>query len=365
MSPKKLVIPKDLHLRRIVSSGTAVEVVLFPLIALAASFALVGILLLFMGVSPLAAYGALFSGALGGRVATAQTLMLSAPLILTGLSVCFAYQTGLLNIGAEGQLQMGGLFAFIVANATGNAWLALIGGFLAGAFWGSIAGILKAWRGVNEIVSTILLNYLAIHIVHNMIYDVIGNPEAAYPTTVSLPASARLPRILEGTRLHFGFVIAVGMCVLVYLFYRHTTLGYKLRSVGRNIEAARYAGISPRTCIILAMVLAGGIGGLAGAGEILGVQYRLGQFWSRGWGIPGVAISFLAFSNPLAIVVAGFFFGILTAGATNMQAATGAPSSLVNLIQYLPVIFLIAMISWRRLRLQRNPQPAHGSEEEE
>lgn len=327
-----------------------------PLVSVALGGLIAASLMLQVGVSPVRAFQALLAGAFGSLYAVGMTLVCSAPVILTGLAVIVAYKSGLINIGGEGQLQVGALGATLTAVATGSLPLSLIAGCASGAVWGGIAGSLRVWRNVNEIISTMMLNFIGTHLVHNLILSYLKDPEASHPCTFPVPVTARLPVMIAGTRVHAGVLIAVLACVAVYLLFRHTVLGFEIRMAGANAEAATHAGVSVARRQVAAMLMAGAAAGLAGAGEVLGVQYRLGLEWSRGWGFPGVAVAFLARNHPLGAILAGLFYGTLDAGSTHMQAVTGLPSALVSVIQGLPVVILIAINSWQRLRLRSMEQ---------
>jgi len=324
-----------------------------PILAVLLTMAILAVLMLILSASPLEAFGALWRGIFGSRYGVGLMLAYSIPLILAGLSVGIALKTGLFNIGAEGQLQIGGVCALVGALPTGSAVVGLVSGIIGGALWGGIAGALRAWRGVNEIISTMMLNFIAIYAVNNAILGPLCCPEASHPTTHEIPRVARLPLLLEGTRLHAGFIVAIAACILCSLMLRYTSFGFGLRVVGANPRAAAYAGLSAPRCWVLAMLVAGGLAGLAGATEVLGVRYYLALNWSRGWGWPAIAIAFLGRGSPLAIIPIGLFYGFLDAGSLQVQAATGLPAALVQMMQGLPVVLLVAIQSLQAMRTKR------------
>ncbi len=301
--------------RRRLASAVAVGLAA-PLLSILASLLLTSTLLLYIQASPITAYMALLQGALGNLYAVGVTVVRGVPLIFAGLAVAVAFRAGLFNIGGEGQLQMGALLGTIVALTTGSLWLALAAGIAAGAATGALAGALKAWRGVNEIITTIMLNFIAVEIVNHVVGGPFQERGAVYPATPAVPVEARLTAIVPGTRLHAGFLLAI----LAAAILPRTTAGFRLRAVGANPEAARHAGIRVETYLVIAMAISGAAAGLGGIIEILGVQYRLGHEWSSGWGFQGIAVAFLAGGHLLGSVVVGLFFGLLVAGSTNMQA---------------------------------------------
>jgi simple sugar transport system permease protein len=335
--------------RRRLLSAAALTVAV-PVGSIVISLLLISLLLLYIRASPLTAYLALLNGGLGSTYAVGVTVIRSVPLILAGMAVAIAFRAGLFNIGGEGQLQMGALLGVIVALKTGSLWLALGLGAAAGAALGAFAGALKATRGVNEIITTIMLNFVAIELVNHVVGGPFVEQDAPYPATPAVPLEARLPVIVPGTRIHIGFLLSVAIAVALHFVLTRTVLGFRLRAVGANPDAARHAGIHPGLYVVVAMAISGAAAGLGGIIEVLGVQYRLGHDWSSGWGFQGIAVAFLAGGHPIGVVLVGLFFGLLVAGSTNMQAVSGVPASVVWLIQSIPVLLLIAFIAWRERR---------------
>jgi len=333
-----------------------------PLWALVLAFATASLLLLVAHIDPVVAYLALVQGSIGTEYAAGLSVARATPLVFTGLAVAIAYRAGLFNIGAEGQLQFGALAATMVALRLGSAPLAIIAGFAAGAIWAAIPGYLRARLQVNEVISTLMLNFVAIGSVVLMVAGPIGDRSAPYPTTPLLPASSFLPIIVPGTPLHAGFVLAVVSAAGTYFFLYRTHLGFKIRAVGLNQNAARHAGFNVAQVMVLAMVVSGGVAGLTGAVEVLGVQHRLGEAWSSGWGFTGIAVAFLARSNPLAVLAAALLYGLLDAGSSNMQVVTGAPGALVSVIEGLPILYLLGILALARRRsrvaIQARVEPA-------
>jgi general nucleoside transport system permease protein len=290
----------------------------------------------------------------GARVSQAfyplsETIVAATPLIFTGLAVSLAFRAGMFNIGAEGQLFVGG----IVAGYVGFAWdlpvfihlpLAIIAGFVGGALWGFVPGFLKAKTGAHEVITTIMMNYIAINLaLYFLSTAVFRRPGRTDPISKEVLSSARLPHLAGANlRLHAGIILALLVTWGVWWLLLRSTVGFKLRAVGSNPDAARTAGIDVSRMYILAMVLAGGLAGLGGANQVLGVQYSLAPGFSANLGFDAITLALLGRANPWGVVAAAFLFGMLRAGAVQMQAATGTPVDMVVIIQSLIIIFVAA-----------------------
>jgi len=317
-----------------------------PLWAVLAALLVGAVALLLAGVDPLSAYGVMVEGTLGDWPAVGLTLQKSVPLIFAGLGVAFALQCSLFNIGAEGQLYMGALVGTLVALYVVGLppWLhislCIVGSFVGGAIWGGIPGYFRAKRGLSEIIMTIMLNYVAFWFVSFMVHGPIKEDAAYYPQTEIVAASSQLPIIWKAGRLHIGFPIAIVTAVIVYIVLYHTTLGFRIRAVGFGAGAARHAGISPTRSIMISMLVSGGLAGMAGINEVLGVQHRLSDFFSPGYGFDAIAVALLARGNPLGVVVAAIFFAALRAGSNMMQRTMGVPASVAAFIQGTTVLFV-------------------------
>ena len=328
--------------------------------AIVLALAVSAVLILLAGVNPITAYLALLDGAFGNLYSLGVTLTKTTPLILTGLSVAFAFRCNLLNIGAEGQLYAGALAAVLVGIYVRglpsflHIPLCLLSGFLAGAVWGGIAGYLRASRRINEIITTIMLNFVAIYFVSYLVQGPIAEPPGFYHQTAQIETSARLPILQTSTDLSVAILLAVACAVILsYLLWR-TPFGMELRAVGLGPETARFAGISVRRFVFAAMGISGGLAGLAGATEIQGGQYRLLDFFSPGYGFDGIAVAFLGRSDPIGVIFAAFLFGALRVGANQMQRQTGLPTSLVMVIQGTVILFMlgVAVREWLQARKQ-------------
>jgi len=330
----------------------------------------------------LGAYGALFTGSLGnpGTYAAAfasgdleqitraftpisETLLAATPLLFTGLAVALGFQCGLFNIGAEGQLYLGAIFGTFVGFAfTGLPWfvhipLAIGAGFLGGALWGFIPGLLKARTGAHEVIVTIMLNYIAFNLV-NFILKVPGYQREGRSDPISKVTidSSWYPPLVEGLRANWGFILGLVAALLVSWLLFRSTRGFEFRAVGLNPTAARYAGMSIATTTIVAMTLSGGLAGLAGTSIVLGVTHTLTFGISAGFGFDGIAIALMASSKPRGIIFASLLFGALRAGATPMQSITGIPIDLVVVIQALVIMFVAAPALVRGIYRIRVPE---------
>lgn len=313
-------------------------------------------------------YAALFTGSIGDPVKIVQalftfnwdeirptlnpiseTLVSATPLIFTGLAVALAFRVGLFNIGGEGQFLVGAALAAIVGfSFSGMPWfihmpLAVIGGFVGGAIWGFIPGILKARTGAHEVIVTIMTNYIA----YNLIGWALKTPfiqreGRSDPISKTVQESAYLAPLINGLRVHWGIVIGIVIAIAVSWFLFRSTKGFEFRAVGLNPSAARYAGISIAWSTVLSMVISGGLAGLGGAAVMLGQSHTLTPGFSGGYGFTGIAVALIGFNRPGGVVAAAILFGALRAGSTPMQATTGTPIDIVTVIQSLVIVFIAA-----------------------
>ncbi|HIH73238.1 MAG: ral nucleoside transport system permease protein [Thermococcaceae archaeon] len=311
------------------------------LVAIVIGILVGAIILAFSGYSPAEAYIALFNGALGSKYGLAMTLSSATPIILTALTFGIGARTGLFNIGGEGTVYFGAIMAIILTNLWGNVLMGLFGGILAGMAWMAIPAILKVLRGVNEVVSTIMLNWMAYFIALYIVLQKIPNPEDPNKT-LAVPVSARFPIIMKGTELSWAFAISVIAALITYYILWHTELGYELRVSGYNERAARYGGINPKKAIIWSFLLGGIMSGLAGATEVMGrpPSYAISQGMANiyGYGFDGIGVSLVGRNHPLGIIFSGIFFGMLRAGATSMQIEAGVPLEMVKVVQGVIVV---------------------------
>ncbi len=294
--------------------------------------------------NPVQAYGALLQGSFGSLQGIAETLAQTTVFIFAGLSVAIAFRAGLFNIGAEGQLLVGALTTAVAgAHLHVVAPLEIAGclacGALGGAVWASIAGFLRARFGASEVITTIMLNYIA-YLGANYLVSGPLRGSALAPETAPIDAAAVLPPIVAGTRLTAALPLAIIAAVGLWWWLGRTVGGFELRTVGRSERVARYAGISVTRVIVKTMAISGALAGLGGACEVLGLFHRFNAQLSPGYGFTSIAVALLAQSNPLGVIVSGFFFGVLSNGALSMQAFAGVPKDLISVIEGLIILFV-------------------------
>ena len=342
---------------------------LLPLLAVPVAFLIGAVMLAALGANPLEAYGAMLQGAFGDKSGITQTLVKATPLLLVGLGVCIAFRGGVINIGGEGQIIVGALAAtaFSIGFKDMSGWfllpMSMIMGALAGAVWGGIPGVLKAKLGVNEILSTVMMNAIAVQFSNYLLRGPMIDPkEIEQGTRIAqsalLPRAVWLTRLVPQTLLHSGAILAVILAVLVYIFLWRTTIGYRIRAVGLNIDAAKYAGIKVPFYQALALILGGGFAGLAGAVEVMGVQHRMMENLASGYGFSGIVAALFGALHPLGSIPASVLFGGLLVGADKMQRAVQVPSSLIDALLGLVVLFVVGSQIWSRWRARR--RETHG-----
>jgi len=330
-----------------------------PLIPVAIAFLIGALFLLFSGQNPLAAYKALFEGALVGQGNLLNTLFSATPLLFTGLATAIAFRANIFNMGVEGQLYMGAFaaayvgFTFSGLPPVIHVLLCLAAALLAGALFALVPGILKGYLGVNEMVVTIMLNYVAILFTGYLASFTFKAKGAGFSATEMINKSAELPRFTKLSQLNVGFIVAVVVVMLVYVLFKKMKLGYEINAIGQNTSFAEAVGMNVARKTVLIMVISGMIGGLAGAGEVLGVHHRFISNFSPGYGWDGMAIALLGANSPIGVLVAALFFGILKSGGSSMELIEGVPRSLINVIQGLIIFFLAVDFSVRRFDLVR------------
>lgn len=284
-----------------------------------------------------------------------ESLVTTTPYIFAGLAVALGFKGGLFNIGAEGQFYMGALasvyvgYSIIGLPAYIHLPLAILAGAGAGAIWGAIPGYLKAKTGAHEVVNTIMMNWIAFKLSDWLLSGPMKS-SGFRPVSPTIEASAELPRFFpDPMRLNWGFPLALAIAALVYWFLFKTTLGFEIRAVGANPDAAKYAGMSVVRNIVLVMTLSGALAGMAGAAQVLGTDHWVGQGFSAGYGFDSIALALLGKSNPIGVVLAALLFGILRSGATSMQSLAGIPIHIISIIQGLVIIFVAAPAIIRRI----------------
>lgn len=347
--------------------GTIVDLIALPAIAFVLALIVGAIVILasellisgrpFDPTLPITAYRALLEGAIGSPEAIVDTLVASTPLILGGLAVGFGFKAGLFNIGAQGQFLMGALGSVAVGVAV-SSWppilaipIATAAGFLAGCLYGWVPGFLKAVSGAHEVVTTIMMNYIAIAILAASVSGPLKVPGSPSPITYDV-GNAAYP-IIIGRNGHLGILIALAAVAIIWWLLYRTTRGFEVRTVGANPDAARYAGMRPRFLIMLTMTISGGLAGLAGTSVVLGVTHSMTSSFGTTVGFDSIAVALLARSDPIGIIFAALLFGAMRSGASLMQIQAGIPVELVDVVQATILLFLIAtpaLLKMTRLR---------------
>jgi simple sugar transport system permease protein len=329
-----------------------------PLAAFAFAVALISIILLALGASPVNVFGALYDGAFGNWLAFTDTLAKSTPLLFCGLAVAVAFEAALWNIGADGQLLAGAMSAGALG-AELNGWphppailALLLAGATGGAIWGGIAGWLRARRDVNEVIGTIMLNFVAAQILSWLVHGPLMEASREYPMSAPIASAAELELYFRPSRLNLGMLLAVALALACYLFLYYTEKGFELRAMGRNRRASAFFGINTGALTIWTMALSGALAGIGGATYLETMTHRLYETLSPGWGYEAIAVALIARLNPLAIIASAVLFGALDNGAQAMQQEQGVSPELVRVIEGLVIITLLAFdaATWRAFR---------------
>jgi general nucleoside transport system permease protein len=340
-----------------------VRTLLRILVTFTAALAVGAVILLVSGRSPLAVYWLLFQQAFGSTSAAADTLLNATPLIFTGVATAVAFQAGVFNVGVEGSLYVGAFAAAWVGFTftTLPGWLlipiAFVAGGLAGLLWALLPAAMKAYLQVDEVVTTLLLNYVAIDVTAYLVTYPFLAPGAANSMSVPVAKQAELPRLLASSQLNTGFFVALAVAAAAAWLIRRSVLGYEIRSLGLNPWFARTMGMPLARTVILAMCVSGLIGGLGGAAHVLGVNYRFVQGFSPGYGFDGITVALMANNSPIGAILGAVLIGALRNGGTTMQLFTNIPLDLVNVLEAI-VILLVTVdvgIRIRARRLKREP----------
>jgi len=322
-----------------------------PVLAIAAALAVSAVFLALLGADPGDALLALVDGAFGDRLAWENTLVRACPLILVGLAVAVAFRCGIWNIGGEGQLYVGALAATALATRLSTPAplvFALAAGVSAGAVWAGLAALLRVSRGVSEVLSTLLLNFIAILAVAWAVQGPLQEVSGAYPQSDALGDAARFSILPGMVRVHAGLGLALCLPFALWALLFRTAAGLRLRAVGLSPEAARYAGIRPNRETVRVLLLSGALAGLAGAVEVTAVTGRLYQNLSPGYGFTAIAVALLARLNPVGVLPAALFFAALASGSGAMQRSAGVPSVSVQVIEALAILFSVGFALPRR-----------------
>ncbi len=334
---------------------SAIAALSIPALAIITAVVLGGVIIVLVNGNPFQAYFGLLQGSFGSARALSETAVWATPYIFAGLAVALAFKGGLFNIGAEGQLALGATSAALIGYAL-PGWLGynppaiihlpltIIIGASMGGLWAAIVGFLKAYTGGHEVINTIMMNYIALNSISYLLNDPMKdpNPENVIARTPLIAEGARIAPIFDGLRVHWGFVLALLAAFLVWWMLSKTTVGFEIRTVGVNPDAAKYAGINVKRIIILTMALSGMLAGLAGTFEVTGLNYRHELGFSIGYGFDAIAIALLGKSHPLGVVLAAILFAAMRNGATRMQFLTQLPVDLISMLQAMILLFVAA-----------------------
>lgn len=332
--------------------------IFFPLISVLLALLSGSIFLIFLKVSPFQAYREMFQTAFGDWYGISETIVKTIPLTLSGIAVTLAFKATLWNIGAAGQIFLGALATTAVVRYlyVDNRWIMFVIMFLfagvAGGGWAAIAGYLKARWNVNETITTLMLNYIAIHLADYFIYGPWKDPGSlGFPMTAPFPEAARLP-VFVGTRIHYGLFIAIFFAILFWFILRYTRWGYEIRVIGENPKAAQYAGIYYLRYIVLIMFISGAIAGIAGMGEVSGLHGRLQHGFTAEFGFTAIIIAWLARLNPISVMLVSFLIGALQVGGESLQIVMRLPIASTMVLQGLILFFVLGGEYFRNYRIQ-------------
>ncbi|SFN64986.1 nucleoside ABC transporter membrane protein [Roseovarius lutimaris] len=343
-----------------IANPSLARTILPPMIAIATTVVVASLLAMLAGANPFAVLGLIIKGAFGSKFAVLETLNRATPLIFTGLSVAVAFRARLWNIGAEAQLYAGALITVVLGTGA-LPWGAgallptlVLAAMLAGAVVLLVPALLKVRFGVDEVVTTLLFNFIFLLFVSMLLEGPLKDPMGmGWPKSERLITEARLPRMMEGLRLHWGFGLAIISAALVWVIQRRTTLGYEMRAVGLNRDAARFAGIAVNGVLIRTALLSGGLAALAGFSEVAGVKGSLTLDLSPGFGYTGIIVAMLALLNPLAVVAAALFVAGIFVGADSMSRAVGVPTYLADIMLATALLLMVLAILLTRFRVVR------------
>lgn len=331
----------------------------YPAMAILVTFVIAAILVMIAGAAPLQVFGLVIKGAVGSQFALVETLTRATPLIFTGLAIAVAFRAKLWNIGAEAQLYAGAVMTVLLGTGAIAAPAAVLipiiiaGAMLAGALLLLGPAILKTRFGVDEVVTTLLLNFIFLLVVSLLLEGPLKDPMGlGWPQSERVVSEARLPRVIQGKRLHFGFIIAIVCAIGVWLIMAKSVLGYEMRAVGHNPEAARFAGIPVNRVLVKTALLSGGLAALAGVSEVAGLKGNLTLDISPGFGYTGIVVAMLAFLNPLGVIFSAIFVAGIFVGADAMSRSAGVPSYISDVMVATALLSMVTAIMLTRFRIR-------------
>jgi len=332
--------------------------IIIPIAAIVVTLILSAIPILIAGGHLWKSYFYLFYGALGTRFNLLETFVKASPLMLTGLAVAFAFRAKFWNIGAEGQLLAGALAATVLGVHMGAVPqplvlpIIIVAGFIAGGIWASIPAILKTKLKVDDVVSTLLLNYVMIHIMGALLFGPLQQPGSSWPRSSAIIESAQYPVLLMRSRFHMGILIAFLAVFVIWFINKKTTFGYQSKAVGVNIRAAHFGGINTTAVILWTALISGGLAGLAGVGELCAIQYRLIMDISPGYGYSGIVIAMLGNLHPVGVLFSSLFFSVIIVGAQTMSRMTGVPTYIAEVIQGMALMVMLIFLLFTEYKLR-------------
>lgn len=342
------------------AEATARNRILALATALIAALVLCGLLFLAVGVNPLSAFGALLQGAFGTWRAATETLVKATPLIFTGLATAVAFRARLWNIGAEGQVFAGAMFAYWCQSAIAGTSpllqlpVVIVGALVGGGLYAGLAAILKTRFRVDEVISTVMLNYIIVYALSLLLLKGPWSEAGGFfEQTAKVDPASQLPILFDKTRLHLGFLVALAAAALVWLLVKRTPMGFEIRAAGSNLRALEVQGTNKARVILMVMLISGALAGLAGMSEVYGVHYRVKAGALATYGYTGIIVAILGQLNPWGVVIAAILFGALVNGATFMQIKTGVPSALIYAIEAIILLFYLAGWAASSFRLRR------------
>lgn len=351
-------------LERLPASSPRAQV-LVPIVSILLALVAGGVIILLAGQNPVAVYASMVQGAVGDRNGLAETLVKMTPLLLTGLGVSVAFRMQLWNIGGEGQLYLGAIFATWIAlygMPNANGWVMvpamIVASMIGGAIWGLIPGALKAYLGTNETITTLMMNYVAILFAEWLVHGPWKDPQSfGFPGTPQFPEAAWLPN-WGTTRVHLGLLLGLVAAFILWIMLRRTRWGYEIGVMGESARAARYAGMSTKRTILLVMALSGALCGIAGMSEVAGIAHQLQRNLSPGYGYTAIIVAWVGRLHPAGIIAVAFFLAALLVGGDQLQMSMGLPAAVAPMLQGIILFFLLGGEMFTRYRIVRTGAPA-------